>query len=294
MTDTTSAELYSLSHVPVVTSGDARTGAPAPDEANEELFRRVEEMLDATELAIGIVEEQDGGRELATAVTLSVVMPVYNERETIREIVRRVEDVPVEKEIVIVDDASTDGTRDILRELESRADIRVFYHTANQGKGAALRTALANVTGDVVIVQDADLEYDPSDYPQLLQPILDGQADVVYGSRFKQAGGRCSTRLHRLGNRVLTGVSNFVTGYQLTDMETCYKVFRRDVLSDIEVKSNRFGVEPELTAKLARRNVEIFEVPIRYLGRSYSAGKKIRLRDAFDALYCILRYAVAD
>src|SRR5712692_1719539 len=227
---------------------------------------------------------------------LSVAMPVYNEKQWIREILRRIQSVPISKEIIIVDDCSTDGTRDILREIESD-EIRVFYQRDNQGKGAALRECFRHCTGSVVIVQDADLEYDPAEYPRLIQPILDNQADVVYGSRFIGESHRVLYYWHYVANKLLTTLSNMVTNLNLTDMETCYKVFRREVLADIRLKSNRFGFEPEITAKVARRHDpcwRIYEIPISYSGRTYEEGKKIGLRDALNALFCILRYWLFD
>ncbi len=228
---------------------------------------------------------------------LSVVIPVYNERQWIRELVRRVQAVPLPKEIVIVDDCSTDGTRDILRGLESHQDIRVIYQAHNQGKGAALREGFRQATGNVVVVQDADLEYDPAEYPRLIQPILDNRADVVYGSRFIGDSHRVLYYWHYVANRLLTTLSNMFTNLNLTDMETCYKVFRREVLADIRLKSNRFGFEPEITAKVARRRKpswRIYEIPISYSGRTYEEGKKIGLRDALNAFYCIVRFWLFD
>jgi glycosyltransferase involved in cell wall biosynthesis len=227
---------------------------------------------------------------------LSVVIPVYNERQWIRELIRRVQAVPIPKEIILVDDCSTDGTRDLLRELEGE-DVHIFYQPFNQGKGAALREGFHHATGDVIVVQDADLEYDPAEYPRLIQPILDNRADVVYGSRFIGDSHRVLYYWHYVANLVLTTLSNMVTNLNLTDMETCYKVFRREVLADMRLQSNRFGFEPEITAKIARhRNPawRVYEVPISYAGRTYEDGKKIGLRDAFNALYCILRYGWFD
>jgi glycosyltransferase involved in cell wall biosynthesis len=223
---------------------------------------------------------------------LSVVIPVYNEEQWVRELLRRVHAVPIPKEIIVVDDCSKDGTRDILRQLASD-EVRVFYQEVNQGKGAALREGFKHCTGDVVIVQDADLEYDPAEYPRLIQPILDNRADVVFGSRFIGESHRVLYFWHSVANSALTMLSNMFTNLNLTDMETCYKVFRREVLTGINLKSDRFGFEPEITAKIARKrnpSWRIYEVPISYAGRTYEEGKKIGLKDAFTALYCILRY----
>jgi glycosyltransferase involved in cell wall biosynthesis len=228
---------------------------------------------------------------------LSVVIPVFNEVQWLPELLRRVRTVPIRKEIILVDDCSTDGTRDLLSEMESEDDLRVVYQDVNQGKGAALRTGFQQATGDVVIVQDADLEYDPAEYPRLIQPILDGRADVVYGSRFIGDQHRVLYFWHSIANRILTTTSNMFTNLNLTDMETCYKVFRREVLEGITLKSDRFGFEPEITAKIARRREtpwRVYEVPISYSGRTYEEGKKIGLKDAFNALYCIVRYWLKD
>jgi glycosyltransferase involved in cell wall biosynthesis len=222
---------------------------------------------------------------------LSVVIPVYNEERWLVEVIRRVQAVDIPKEIIIVDDCSTDRTREILKTV-SDENVRIFYQERNQGKGAALRRGFQEATGDVIIVQDADLEYDPAEYPKLLQPIIENKADVVYGSRFIGESHRVLYFWHLVANKALTLLSNMFTNLNLTDMETCYKVFRREVLQGVKLKSNRFGFEPEITAKIARRRPHwrIFEIPISYSGRTYEEGKKIGLRDAFNALYCIIRY----
>jgi glycosyltransferase involved in cell wall biosynthesis len=227
--------------------------------------------------------------------TLSVVMPAYNERDTIHEALRRVLDCPVDSlEVIVVDDGSTDGTRELLTQgvaLDPR--VRVVLHDVNRGKGAALRTGFAEARGRFVVVQDADLEYDPNEYPQLLAPLLEGHADVVYGSRFAGGGAhRVLYYWHSVANHALTTLSNMVTDLNLTDMETCYKAFRREVLDEIRLEEDRFGIEPEMTAKVAQLGVRVYEVPISYYGRTYAEGKKIGLRDAFRALYCIVRYGV--
>jgi len=222
---------------------------------------------------------------------LSVVMPVYNEAGHIESIVDAVLAVPVEKELVIVDDCSRDGTRDKLAVIGRRPGIRVLFHQVNQGKGAALRTGFAAATGDLVIVQDADLEYDPREYPRLIAPVVAGEADVVYGTRFPGGGVQPpGSFVHTLGNRALTFVSNLVTGFHLTDMETCYKVIKRPLIQGIRIEENRFGFEPEITAKLARRGCRIREVAVSYSGRSYEEGKKIGWKDAVRAILCIFKY----
>jgi len=227
---------------------------------------------------------------------LSVVIPVYNESRWIAEVLRRVRETPIPKEIVIVDDCSTDGTRELIKTLEG-PDTRVILHEINTGKGGALRTGFAHAKGTVVLVQDADLEYDPADYPELLFPILDEKADVVYGSRFIGETHRVLFYWHSIANGMLTRLSNTFTDLNLTDMETCYKVFRKEVLDSIQLKSNRFGFEPEVTAKIAKSRSprwRIYEVPVSYSGRTYEEGKKIGLKDAFNALWCIVYYRFFD
>lgn len=261
---------------------------PVADPTTDETYlKRVEATLDLVEETVAGAEARDAK---ATTLAVSVVIPVYNERKTIVEIVGRVRAMNIHDEIVIVDDYSLDGTRDILLELAKEPDVRLLLHGYNRGKGAALRTAFAEVQGDVVMIQDADLEYDPCDYPQLLAPIERGEADVVYGSRFLENPQQDPSWLHRLGNRALTAMSNLMTGQRLTDMETCYKVFRREVIEAIEIEQNRFGFEPEITAKISQLGYRIHEVPIFYHSRGYGEGKKIGLRDALSAMWCILKY----
>ena len=231
---------------------------------------------------------------------LSVVIPVYNEERWLGELVRRVQAVEIPKELILVNDFSTDGTPAILAQLEKQYDnVRVFHQPKNMGKGAALREGFKHCTGDLVVVQDADWEYDPAEYPKLIQPILDGRADVVIGSRFIGESHRVLYYWHSVGNKVLTTLSNWCTNLNLTDMETCYKVFKREVIQGVTLKSNRFGFEPEVTAKIARKRKgqppwRIYEVPISYSGRTYEEGKKIGMKDGFQALYCIIRYWLAD
>ncbi len=225
---------------------------------------------------------------------LSVAIPVYNEERTLAQLVESVQATPFDKEILLVDDCSSDGSAQIIAELEKKHDnVRAFRHEKNQGKGAALSTALREFKGDVFLIQDADLEYDPADYEVLLRPIVEGKADVVYGSRFLGGPyGRVHLYWHYLGNRLLTTVSNLFTNLNLTDMETCYKVFRREVAEKLDIQSRTFAVEPEITAKVAKLKVRIYEVPISYAGRDYSEGKKIGLKDAFIAVWAIVRWGL--
>lgn len=244
---------------------------------------------------------------------LSVIIPVYNEKATIEEILRRVQDTKIRKEIVLVDDCSTDGTRQILENIVKRqangepstsaqdggdpiplSSIRVFFQEKNQGKGAALRRGFLEASGDIVLVQDADLEYDPRDYDKLLEPIVDGRADVVYGSRFLGGPQRVHYFWHYVANKLLTLLSDIFTNLKLTDMETCYKVFRRETLEGIRIKSDRFGFEPEITAKIAKGNWRVYEVPISYAGRTYEEGKKITWKDGIRALWCIVWFRITD
>lgn len=219
---------------------------------------------------------------------LTVIVPVYNEIGTIHEVIKKVNEAPFDKEIIVVDDGSIDGTRNILKGY--RDEVKVLYHESNQGKGAAIRTALPHITGDMVIIQDADLEYDPSEYPRLISPILEGKADVVYGSRFSGGPHRVLFFWHAVGNKIITMLSNIFTDLNLSDMETGYKVFRSEVLKKIKIESNRFGFEPEITAKIAKMGCRIYEIPIPYWGRDYSEGKKINWKDGIAAIYWIIKY----
>ena len=244
---------------------------------------------------------------------VSIVIPAYNEKATIDEILRRVLDTTIRKEVIIVDDCSTDGTRQILENMAVRQangdafapaqdggdpvelrDLRFLFQSPNQGKGAALRRGFAQAAGEIVLVQDADLEYDPRDYSKLLEPLIEGRADVVYGSRFLGGPQRVHYFWHYVANKMLTLLSDIFTNLKITDMETCYKVFRKEVLTGIELKSDRFGFEPEITAKIAKRNWRIYEVPITYAGRTYEEGKKITWKDGFHALWCIIRFKFTD
>ncbi len=233
-------------------------------------------------------EQVVGGKFL-----LSVVMPVYNEVGTIEEIIRRVLAVDMEKEIVVVDDGSTDGTREYLRKL-SDPRIRIFFQEKNQGKGAAVRKGIAEAAGDVIIIQDADLEYDPAEYHRLMKPIVDGRADVVFGSRFNGSTVRVHMFWHTVGNKFLTLLSNMFTNLNLTDMEVCYKMFRSQIIKNINLRSNGFGFEPEVTAKVARMNCRIYETPISYYGRDYSEGKKIGWKDGLTAICAIVYFRFFD
>jgi glycosyltransferase involved in cell wall biosynthesis len=225
---------------------------------------------------------------------LSVVIPVYNEKNTILELLSRVRDVDLEKEIIVVDDFSTDGTREILKALPTSDDLKVILQPKNGGKGAALRTGFTAVRGDIVVIQDADLEYDPAEYVNLIQPILANKADVVFGSRFLGGPHRVHLFWHYVGNWALTTLSNMITDLNLTDMETCYKAFRGEILKRVTFRENRFGFEPEFTAKVGKARYRIYEVPISYSGRDYSEGKKIGWKDGVAAIYFIVKYGFFD
>lgn len=226
-----------------------------------------------------------------SAMKLSVVMPVFNEKETILEVINRVKKVPLDKEIILVDDCSSDGTREILKNLsENDRELKILFHEKNQGKGAALGTGFQHVEGEIVIIQDADLEYNPAEYSSIIAPILDGRADVVYGSRFRGKENRVLLFWHYVGNKLLTTFSNMLTNINLTDMETCYKAFKAPLLKKFTIKSKRFGIEPEITAKLTKLKCRIYEVPISYSGRDYSEGKKIGWKDGFAAFFWIIYF----
>lgn len=225
---------------------------------------------------------------------LSVIIPVYNEVKNIREIIKRVQSTRLSNEIIIVDDGSQDGTREVLQKLDGKRKVRVVLHDKNQGKGAAVVTGMSAATGDILLIQDADLEYDPRDYPALLQPIKEELADVVYGSRFLGAAHRVAMFWHQVANRLLTFMTNILYDSILTDMETGYKVFRREVIEGMTIRSKRFNFEPEFTAKILKRKYRIFEVPITFNPRDYSEGKKIKLKDAFEAVWALLRYRFFD
>ncbi len=265
-----------------------------------ELADRIDHTLDQLEsrtsaLAGEVLDIPTLDFDLPADFLLSVIVPVYNERETICGVIGRIMALPIPLEVIAVDDGSSDGTTALLEQLEAQLPgLQVVYKSQNQGKGSALRLGFSHARGDVVIIQDADLEYDPRDIPQLIEPVVKREADVVYGSRFLQRKWSGSSRLHRWGNRALTFASNLTTGLKLSDMETCYKVFRREVLEQFELRQNGFGFEVEVTAKIARRGFRVLERPVSYAARGWEDGKKIGPRDALNALSCILRYAWCD
>src|SRR5262245_19523577 len=285
-----------------VNRSDEHNGQP------EELLELVDRVAADPNLKVEVLEKllgvpacrNLGIYPIPAGFKLSVFIPVYNEERWLAELVRRVQAVEIPKELILINDFSTDGTPAILTQIEKQYDnVRVFHQPKNMGKGAALREGFKHCTGDLVIVQDADWEYDPAEYPKLIQPIIDGRADVVVGSRFIGESHRVLYYWHSVANKMLTTLSNWFTNLNLTDMETCYKVFRREVIQGMTLKSNRFGFEPEVTAKMARKKADgsrwrIYEVPISYSGRTYEEGKKIGLKDAFQALYCIVRYWAAN
>lgn len=276
-------------------AGSAPARSPVGGET-EEILKRLDACGDlvSSELEAYRNSMPDDADETSRACLLSVVIPVYNEENTIARVISRVTSLPLNTEMVIVDDCSTDGTRDLLKKLEGLSSVKLILKEQNAGKGAALRTGFEHATGDFVVIQDADLEYDPSDIPRLIQPLIKGDADIVYGSRFIGEDQQDESWIHRAGNAVLTGASNLFSGLSLTDMETCYKAFNREVLEGLQIAQDRFGIEPELTAKLARRGYRFVEVPISYNSRGYSEGKKIGIRDLFNAIYCIGRYGITD
>jgi glycosyltransferase involved in cell wall biosynthesis len=242
----------------------------------------------AIENARSLLEEALNGQ----SPVVSIIIPAFNEIGTIEKIVHAIRSLPISKQIVVVDDGSTDGTREFIAKLADHEGIDVCLHERNSGKGAAIQSGIRRAIGDIVIVQDADLEYEPTDILQVIEPIVRGDVDVVYGSRYLANPEQDGSALHRFGNRVLTGFSNLVSGQRLTDMETCYKAFRRELIQSITIEQNRFGFEPEITAKLARRKVRIQEVPIQYKPRSWDEGKKIGVKDLINTLWCIVRYRI--
>ena len=270
---------------------------PATSQSDSELM--LQQIIDRIDGLQATVESELDAYRNATIqeenkVVTTIIIPVYNELPTIARVIGRVAALPIEKEILIVDDCSTDGTVEVLKKLQDVQGIKLILKDKNAGKGAALRTGFEHATGDIVVIQDADLEYDPQEIPGLLVPILRKEADVVYGSRFLGDVQHDKSWIHRTGNAVLTQLSNFFSGLKLTDMETCYKAFRRDALNTVEIQQNRFGVEPEITAKLARKGFHFVEVPISYRPRGYDEGKKIGIKDLFKALWCIGRYGLDD
>lgn len=280
---------------PIRTTNAPVPAVSAPERQLAEISGRLDALCDLVQSEWELYRGAAGaGPDRLTGHPVSIVIPVYNELQTIGRVLARVAALPFEKEIVVVDDCSTDGTRELLQKLEGTPGVRLILKPRNAGKGAALRSGFEAATGEFVIVQDADLEYDPRDIPAVLAPLADGTADVVFGSRFIGSVQHDKSWVHRFGNWLLTATSNLFNGVRLTDMETCYKAFRRTVLKDLDLKQQRFGIEPELTAKLARQGWRIAEVPISYQARSWAEGKKIGVKDLFKAFYCIVRYGVRD
>lgn len=262
-----------------------------------DVFQRVE--LQPTDSALRELDHasqliDDAQVQVAKSPVLSVIIPAYNESKTIRRVVDSVFSLDIHKQIIVVDDGSTDGTQETIRAMQGQRGIDIVFHLHNQGKGAAIQTGIRLALGDIVIVQDADLEYDPQDILRVIQPILDGETEVVFGSRYLSNSHQDQSALHRFGNACLTGFSNRMTNQRLTDMETCYKAFRRELIQSIPIEQKRFGFEPEITAKLARKKIRIREVPISYKSRSWKEGKKIGIRDLVSTLWCIMRYRLRD
>ena len=285
-----------MNRTPETTQVDVTASNSPSDERFQKILAQLESCAGMVQDELESFQKASCGADPSkrTDYLLSVVIPVYNEEATVARVISRVAALPLNLEIVVVDDCSTDGTREVLSLLSGIESVKVVLKDVNAGKGAAIRTGFEIATGDFLVIQDADLEYDPRDIPQLIQPLLRGEADIVYGSRFIGDEVQDESWIHRLGNAVLTGASNLFSGLKLTDMETCYKAFSREALQDVEIEQDRFGLEPELTAKLARQGFKFVEVPISYDSRGYDEGKKIGLKDLFNAIYCIGRYGVSD
>ena len=285
-----------MNRPPETTQVDVTASNSPSDERFQKILAQLESCAGMVQDELESFQKASCGADPSkrTDYLLSVVIPVYNEEATVARVISRVAALPLNLEIVVVDDCSTDGTREVLSLLSGIESVKVVLKDVNAGKGAAIRTGFEIATGDFLVIQDADLEYDPRDIPQLIQPLLRGEADIVYGSRFIGDEVQDESWIHRLGNAVLTGASNLFSGLKLTDMETCYKAFSREALQDVEIEQDRFGLEPELTAKLARQGFKFVEVPISYDSRGYDEGKKIGLKDLFNAIYCIGRYGVSD
>ena len=275
---------------------DQKSDVVVDDKRFQTILKQLESCEGLVAAELDSYQNASAGAEpsVRTDYLLSVVIPVYNEEATIARVISRVAALPLNTEIIVVDDCSTDRTREILGLLSGIESVNVILKDVNAGKGAAIRTGFEAATGDFLVIQDADLEYDPRDIPQLIQPLLKGEADIVYGSRFIGDEVQDESFIHRLGNAVLTGASNLFSGLKLTDMETCYKAFSKEAINAIEIEQERFGVEPEMTAKLARCGFKFAEVPISYDSRGYDEGKKIGVKDLINAVYCIGRYGVRD